>query len=892
VTNSDVWFDQVSQPDSVTVFAKVTNLGRAVNDSFLVKMQRTFPNGDTVSYIRLVRGPKFRDTLSFTIPVDQQRGVGLNKISISLDYMSWITEMREDNNSTQPDVDLLIHGSAIIPVYPYDFAVIPSDTITLKACTVNPLEPAKTYRFELDTTDLFNSPFKQSYTVNSVGGVVQWKPNLTLTDSLVIFWRVSPDSLTANDVFRWRQSSFQYINGQTGWGQDHIFQFTNDNYQYVRLNRQNRDFEFVNDIINLNVQDGIFPYALQWNDIFYKLNGATEHIFSCVLGFGGNGVTIAVIDPVSGIPWNYASNTVGYMPQGYLDCVGGMQQLNAFDFFDNDTTNRGYIRDFLDSIPNGYRVLIYSQNYHSDTQYEPGLVSALQSIGSSTVAAGTIQDTIPFLIWGTKGGAPGTATELVGTDLHSVLHLQDTLITNWYKGYVQSPLIGPSMQWGSFHWKEHPSETPDNDSAYVDLYGYDAAGNATFIHRFPKDTTDYYNLNALVPAAQYPYIRLVARERDDTTHTPPQIDRWHVLYTPFPDAAVNPPLAFSLHSDTLQEGDNVKLVVGIQNVTPWPFNDSLLLTYWVVDRNNMKHPLPQKLKAPPFNGYHWFPDTLTFSSTGYAGVNQLWVEVNPVGDPNSQLEQYHFNNVMMVPFTVSTDKTNPLLDVTFDGVHIMDNDIVSAKPNILITLKDENQFLALNDTSDFNVFLKTPSQTVAQLIHWGPDMIFTPAVLPNNSCKILFDPQCTEDGTYELIVQAKDRSNNESGVYDYRITFEVINKPSVTNVLNYPNPFSTSTRFVFTLTGSEVPEVFTIQIMTITGKVVKEINRDELGDIHIGRNVTDYYWDGTDMYGDPLANGVYLYRVITRLNGEAVDQRDSGADQYINHGYGKMYLMR
>ena len=43
---------------------------------------------------------------------------------------------------------------------------------------------------------------------------------------------------------------------------------------------------------------------------------------------------------------------------------------------------------------------------------------------------------------------------------------------------------------------------------------------------------------------------------------------------------------------------------------------------------------------------------------------------------------------------------------------------------------------------------------------------------------------------------------------------------------NYPNPFSTSTKFVFTLTGSEIPDVFTIQIMTISGKVVREITKE------------------------------------------------------------------
>jgi flagellar hook assembly protein FlgD len=80
--------------------------------------------------------------------------------------------------------------------------------------------------------------------------------------------------------------------------------------------------------------------------------------------------------------------------------------------------------------------------------------------------------------------------------------------------------------------------------------------------------------------------------------------------------------------------------------------------------------------------------------------------------------------------------------------------------------------------------------------------------------------------------------------------------------------------------------------MTITGKVVKEITNDELGTINIGRNVTKYAWDGKDTYGDQLANGVYLYRVVAKLNGDYIEQRDSGADKWIESGFGKMMLIR
>ncbi|HWJ29723.1 MAG TPA: T9SS type A sorting domain-containing protein, partial [Flavisolibacter sp.] len=156
-------------------------------------------------------------------------------------------------------------------------------------------------------------------------------------------------------------------------------------------------------------------------------------------------------------------------------------------------------------------------------------------------------------------------------------------------------------------------------------------------------------------------------------------------------------------------------------------------------------------------------------------------------------------------------------------------------------------------------------------------------------------PYFPTDGNYELIVTGKDMSQNSAGKMEYRVGFQVINKPMISNMLNYPNPFTTSTAFVFTVTGSEVPQNIRIQILTVTGKVIREITKEELGPIHIGRNITEFKWDGTDQYGQKVGNGVYLYRVITNLNGKALDKYTSDSDntdKYFNKGYGKMYLMR
>jgi len=110
--------------------------------------------------------------------------------------------------------------------------------------------------------------------------------------------------------------------------------------------------------------------------------------------------------------------------------------------------------------------------------------------------------------------------------------------------------------------------------------------------------------------------------------------------------------------------------------------------------------------------------------------------------------------------------------------------------------------------------------------------------------------------------------------------------------LNYPNPFTTSTKFVFTITGSEVPDFMKIQIMTIKGTVVKEIFKDELGPLRVGRNITEYAWDGRDQYGDLLANGIYFYHVSTRLDDKQMDQMGMSYDKFFKKGFGKMAIIR
>ena len=197
-------------------------------------------------------------------------------------------------------------------------------------------------------------------------------------------------------------------------------------------------------------------------------------------------------------------------------------------------------------------------------------------------------------------------------------------------------------------------------------------------------------------------------------------------------------------------------------------------------------------------------DTISFNTSNRNNQNYFFTNSNPRvdGSTQDQLEQYYFNNIAINPFTVESDKTNPLLDVTFDGIHIMNQDIINSEPEILITLKDENTILMLNEDSDTNniqVYLMDPNQnTWTRIPYQQQQQIILNYELADdqNPFKIVYNPIFSTDGIYKLKVQGRDKSGNISGDSDYEISFEVVTRSTITNVFNYPNPFSTKTYFI------------------------------------------------------------------------------------------------
>jgi len=887
---------------SFEVKIKMVNIGKAIPDSVMVQVKQTYPDGTQGQLFRQkIRGIRYADSITLTVPIISTRDKGANRITVTLDPDLEIDEMAENNNTTTKD--FFIFEDEARPIYPYTYAIVNNQGQKLFASTANPFSLQKSYIMEMDTTEKFNSSLKVSKTVTSVGGVLEFIPGVSYLDSTVYYWRVSLVPTPGGD-YHWNNSSFVYINGPTdGFNQSHYFQHANSEVTRIHLDSTTRSWEYGLRVNNLFARNAMYPTSgINDDDFSVSVNGNAIIRSACV----GQSLVFSILDPVTFKPWKNVdgnNNNLYRFGSGPANCgLGG--RIYNFEFSYRNAASRKLMMDMMDSIPVGNFVVVRSFDYHNNdsrsatwrgdtTLWGPNnsLYHKLLAAGFTTIdSIDRPRDWVFIYKKGDNGFVPVSS---FSQGLYDRIILNADALTPDTVGFVTSPKFGPAKAWQEVVWRGFSRETPSDDNPTIDVIGVDNANNETTLYTIDK-TVQNLDVSS-VDAKQFPYLKLKMRNIDSVTLTPYQLKYWRIYYSPVPEGAIAPNISFTSR-DTLELGEILHFAVAFKNISKTAF-DSLAVKLIILDRNNVPTPILRPKQKAIVSGdsimVRFDIDTKNFPEH-----NIIFLDINP---DNDQPEQHHFNNFLYRNFYVRADKVNPLLDVTFDGVHILNRDIVSAKPHIMIKLKDDAKFLLLNDTALSSVQVRYPDGTLRSFNFDNDTLRFIPAVTgQDNTATIDFFPQFAnqispEGDEYELIVKGKDRSGNKAGEIEYRVTFRVISKPMISNLLNYPNPFTTSTAFVFTITGSEIPNNIKIQILTVTGKIVREITKDELGPLHIGRNITEFKWDGTDQFGQRLANGVYLYRVVTTLNGKPMEKykaEGDKTDKFFNNGYGKMYLMR
>lgn len=391
-----------------------------------------------------------------------------------------------------------------------------------------------------------------------------------------------------------------------------------------------------------------------------------------------------------------------------------------------------------------------------------------------------------------------------------------------------------------------------------------------------------------ITADNYPFLKINVNISDTQNKSVPSLKGWRVIYTPYPDLAFNPDVQNTFHSTTINQGDSLKLSIGYTNLEK-QVSDSVVVRYKLTKADrSIVNGFIKTNKPLAYNETEKI--NFSLSTKDIPGANTLQLSVNS----KDNKDKNELNNYAVYNFNVNKDDKEPAIDVFFDNKRIINGEVVSPNPKISISIADENKFLLLNDTTNIELYLKKEDEQIYKRIAFSDSKIVVQNIGTTNNNKIdfLYSPNTLTDGKYNLKLRGKDASGNYNTTSDYAVDFEVINEQTITNFLPYPNPFTTSMKFVFQVTG-KVPDKIKVQIMTVTGKIVREVFKNELGQINIGNNISDFTWDGTDQFGDRLANGVYFYNVILENNDKSdVKHRANGTDIFFKKNFGKIYLMR
>ncbi|MFN5182179.1 MAG: type IX secretion system sortase PorU [Bacteroidota bacterium] len=137
------------------------------------------------------------------------------------------------------------------------------------------------------------------------------------------------------------------------------------------------------------------------------------------------------------------------------------------------------------------------------------------------------------------------------------------------------------------------------------------------------------------------------------------------------------------------------------------------------------------------------------------------------------------------------------------------------------------------------------------------------------SGKILYGLENLSEGLHRLSLKVWDVQNNSETSFTEFVVAKS-EELALTHVLNYPNPFSSRTQFFLEHNNCCSKVNVSINVFTISGKVVKSITKTLEAS---GFRSEGIEWDAKDDFGDKLGKGVYIYKVkISDDSGKSAEQ--------------------
>ncbi len=852
VNNSSIFLRNVDKnnllntlTDSVKVGVIISNLGRISKQKLKLNLKRIYPNGTTDSFDKIIEKPiTYQDTIYIKIPNSRSLSLGNNLFKIALDIDNQILEFRENNN--QANLTYNFPSANIAILSPREFSIVNQNIVKLVLQIPISTTQNSLVIVEIDSSKNFNSSFKKTLT-KTASLLFYWQANLVEKDSTVYYVRaqISGDK-------NWIESSFIYVkNGSEGFAQ----------YSFPQLLKTTTDNQIL-----LNEKGWFFPENTI--KISAKIHGGNSgglptpyRATSVILNdkvLLGDGVCYPWSN-FNAVSFNRALRPYSVLP--LLVCGYTPYSVNYLDPTSND------FEEYINATLTGNHVMMWSSYYANYAGMSPENKQRFAEIGADVSKIQRLTNGSPFFIIGRKGAKKALLE--VYPDFNKNTESQILSIDNveikdsFNEGQITSPLIGPASEWDDISLKINKSD-PKNQTFFYEIIGINQRGDEEILQK--NVTANSLKINT-IDAKKYPFLKLkLTLKTEEIFGKSPQLSSWIISYKGVPEGVVD--MAQSSKITDKQEYEDFTANVWFKNISDKNFKDSItvrqVLTNRILNKNRFKL---FRIRALSTNDS--IKISVPIQTASWAGENTLSLFFNPEIQP----EQIYTNNSIDYTYHVNPDKTNPILSVKFDGRQIKNNEVVSTKPLIEISLKDENLFRIKTDTLGMDLWLKSCKKCAFKRLYFSNPELTWQADKVSNNFTIKYLPKSLLEDTLTLQVQGRDVAGNQAGTQPYTVSFIIKQKQELKSWVVYPNPFIAFTKFSFTLTGAEIPEEFSIEIFDAQGRILKTINQQKQA-LHIGIN--EFIWEGVDNSGANLPVGTYFYRFILRNKNNGLSLENGG----------------
>ena len=208
------------------------------------------------------------------------------------------------------------------------------------------------------------------------------------------------------------------------------------------------------------------------------------------------------------------------------------------------------------------------------------------------------------------------------------------------------------------------------------------------------------------------------------------------------------------------------------------------------------------------------------------------------------------------------DNIGPVINLYMNDENFVSGGITNEEPTLLAKLQDDNGINTASGIGHDITAIIDGNETSPFILN----DYYEANVDDYQNGKVTYPFRDLEPGIHTLTLKAWDVYNNSSTAEIQFIVHDKDEKLVVNNVLNYPNPFVNYTEFWFNHNSSEPLDV-SIQIFTVSGKLVRTLNGQTSGGIKSTSNLSkDIVWDGRDDFGDKIGKGVYVYKLKVKSN--------------------------